>query len=190
MNSISAAWKSLLTGFVTLGALALGSAAPGHAQGASPFIYEAKFGILYHDVPMWSRFSLEHGGVDLNADITFAPSLALWGGTIRPAIGGTYNTAGFTSKAFIDARWRYETVSGMYFGVGLGAAVHDGHTGVDALDRKALGSRVLFHIPFEVGYYLDHHNSISIYFEHVSNGYTQRYNEGLDSIGLRYGYRF
>ncbi len=115
MNLISTAWKGLLTGLVAVAALVLGSVAPSHAQGAAPFIYEAKFGVLYHDVPMWSRFSLEHGGVDLNADITFAPSLALWGGTIRPAIGGTYNTAGYTSKAYIDARWRYETVSGIVF---------------------------------------------------------------------------
>lgn len=164
------------------------AAAPALAQ--SPLLYEAKFGVLYHDVPMWSRFSLEKGGVDLNVDVTFAPAMQLWGGTLRPAVGGTWNTAGYTSKAFIDARWRYETVSGIYFGVGLGAAIHDGHTDIDALDRKALGSRVLFHIPFEIGYYLDRHNSISLYFEHMSNGYTQRYNEGLDSIGLRYGYRF
>lgn len=137
-----------------------------------------------------SCFSLENGRVDLNAELTFAPSVRFLGGVVRPAIGGTWNTEGDTSKAYFDARWRYETGSGLYFGVGLGAAVHDGHTGVDALDRKALGSRVLFHIPFEIGYYIDRHNSVSIYFEHISNGYTQRYNEGLDSLGVRYGYRF
>lgn len=55
---------------------------------------------------------------------------------------------------------------------------------------KWLGSRVLFHIPAEIGVHLDAHNDLSVYFEHTSNAYTQEYNEGMDRIGLRYGYRF
>jgi hypothetical protein len=55
---------------------------------------------------------------------------------------------------------------------------------------KALGSRVLFHIPVEIGLRFDDHNSLSVYFEHTSNGYTQDFNEGLDRLGVRYGYRF
>ena len=190
MGSSAAMFRRFGMGFVAVVVMALGVVVASPAQASSPLLYEAKFGVLYHDPAMWSLFSLEKGGVDLNAEITFAPALPLWGGFVRPAIGGTWNTAGYTSKAFIDARWRYDTLSGWYFGLGLGAAVHDGHTGPDALDRKALGSRVLFHVPIEIGYYLDRHSSVSLYFEHISNGYTQRHNEGLDSIGVRYGYRF
>jgi lipid A 3-O-deacylase len=58
------------------------------------------------------------------------------------------------------------------------------------LDRKALGSRVLFHIPLEVGYRFDDHNSLSAYFEHMSKAYTVSPNEGMDRLGIRYGYRF
>jgi hypothetical protein len=57
-------------------------------------------------------------------------------------------------------------------------------------DRKALGSRVLFHFPAEIGYRFDERNSLSVYFEHTSNGYTVHPNEGLDRLGIRYGYRF
>ena len=42
----------------------------------------------------------------------------------------------------------------------------------------------------EVGYHLDEHNDVSVYFEHMSNAYTEKFNEGLDRIGVRYGYRF
>ena len=49
---------------------------------------------------------------------------------------------------------------------------------------------MLFHIPAEIGYRLDTHNSVSVYFEHTSNAYTATYNEGMDRIGVRYGYRF
>jgi hypothetical protein len=31
---------------------------------------------------------------------------------------------------------------------------------------------------------------VSVYFEHTSNANLARYNEGLDAIGVRYGYRF
>ena len=75
-------------------------------------------------------------------------------------------------------------------GLGLGAAIHGGNLNPTEPDRKALGSRVLFHIPFELGYRWDDHQSLSVYFEHTSNGNTARYNEALDNIGIRYGYRF
>lgn len=170
--------------------VAFAMATPIAAVAQSPFIYEAKFGVLYHDVPhLWSGFRLENG-IDINAEVILAPALPFLGGAIRPAIGGTVNTGGYTSKGYIDARWQIDTASGFYFGLGLGVAVHDGHMNPNALDRKALGSRALFHIPAEVGFRFDHHNSISVYFDHMSNGYTQKYNEGLDTLGVRYGYRF
>ena len=49
---------------------------------------------------------------------------------------------------------------------------------------------MLFHIPIELGYRFDARNSISVYFEHVSNWDLADANEGLDAIGLRYGRRF
>jgi lipid A 3-O-deacylase len=187
MQSIAIMLKGFSRGLLLALSLGLGASAS-LAQGASPFFYEAKFGVLAHDVPnLWSNFRLERG-VDINAEVILAPALPFLGGAIRPAIGGSVNTQGYTSKGYIDARWQIDTASGLYFGLGLGAAVHDGHLGPDALDRKALGSRILFHI--EIGYRFDRHNSISVYFEHISNGYTHTHNEGLDSLGVRYGYRF
>ena len=109
---------------------------------------------------------------------------------MRPAIGASINTAGYTSKGYIDARWEIEGPAGIFFGTGLGAAVHNGNLDPTDPDRKALGSRVLFHIPFELGLRLDQRQSVSIYFEHTSNAWLARHNEGLDNIGVRYGVRF
>ena len=191
MKSLLTVCKRLFSGLFVVAAVSLGGTTSSHAQGVSPFIYEAKFGVLYHDVPgLWSGFRLETGGVDINGELMLSPALPIFGGAIRPVIGGTYNTDGYTSKAYAGARWQIELPHNFYFGVGLGAAVHDGHLIPDALDRKALGGRWLFHIPAEIGYRFDQHNSFSIYFEHMSNGNTQKYNEALDSIGVRYGYRF
>lgn len=156
-------------------------------------LYALKVGGLWHDVPgLWSGFQVENDAADINIEAQFAAALALPWGAIRPVIGGTINTRGDTSHGYIDARWQADGPSGLFFGLGLGAAVHDGEIGGSGADpdRKWLGSRVLFHIPVEIGLHLDAHNDVSVYFEHTSNAYTQTYNEGMDRLGVRYGYRF
>jgi hypothetical protein len=164
-----------------LAALALLAVVRAHA---GPLVDEVKIGVLDHDVPdLWSGFRAEPNSVDINIEALLSPSVLFLGGTVRPAIGGTINIVGATSHAYIDARWQYETPSGIFFGLGIGAAVHDGQLELEHLDEKALGSRVLFHFPIEVGLRFDAHNSLSAYFEHTSNGYTVDPNEGL-------GYRF
>ncbi len=165
----------------------------GSGASAESLLYALKIGVLAHDVPdLWSGFQVEHNAVDINIEAQFAAAWALPWGAIRPVIGGSINTRGDTSDGYIDARWQGDCPSGLFFGLGLGAAIHDGEIGGAGSDpdKKWLGSRVLFHIPLEVGYHLDAHNDVSVYFEHMSNAYTEKYNEGMDRIGLRYGYRF
>lgn len=170
-------------------ALALAGTGPTRAEG---LVHELRAGVLAHDVPgLWSGFQVERNAADINVEAVLSPSVTVFGGQIRPAVGGTINVNGDTSHAYIDARWQWETALNVFFAIGVGAAVHDGETGPSGgPDHKWLGSRVLVHVPIEIGYHLDTHNSVSVYFEHTSNAYTQTYNEGLDRIGLRYGYRF
>jgi len=174
---------------VLMAALALlDPSAPAFADG---LIDEVKIGVLAHDVPdLWSGFQAEPDGADINLEALFSPSIAFLGGTIRPALGASISTQGDTSNVYLDARWQLETASGIFLGLGVGGTVHDGQTKLKDLDQKALGSRVLFHIPVELGYRFDAHNSLSAYFEHMSNAYTASPNEGLDRIGVRYGYSF
>lgn len=185
MSIGSTARATLLTLVLTTG---LGTAAQAEDVG---LIRELKIGGLYHDPGfLWSRFNLENRTVDVNIEALFGPSIELLWGRIRPAIGATINTRGATSKAYLDARWEIEAPSGIFFSLGAGGAIHDGTIGPTDPHMKALGSRLLFHFPAELGWRWDGHNSVSVYFEHVSNGYTQDYNEGLDCIGIRYGYKF
>lgn len=176
-----------------IGLSALAFAASAHAQEIAPPApsrFEIKGGILAHDVPgLWSGFSLEKG-IDLNVEMLFGLGLPFLGGTIRPAIGGSVNFEGYTSKGYVDARWEVDLPHRLFFGLGIGAAIHDGKLEPTNADRKALGSRVLFHVPVEIGFRLDERQSISVYFEHTSNGNTATYNEALDNIGLRYGVKF
>jgi len=158
---------------------------------ADGFIREIKAGALAHDVDgLWSGFSRESEAVDLNAEVILSPSLPFLWGAIRPALGGTINFQGDTSHAYLDARWEIETPTGLFFAAGIGAAVHTGDLELESPDRKALGSRVLLHIPLEIGFRLDQHHSLSVYFEHLSNANLADENEGIDYLGARYGYRF
>jgi lipid A 3-O-deacylase len=170
---------------------ALGFAPP--CVQAEGFVHEVKGGVLAHDVPdLWSGFRTEDDAVAVNIEALLSPSLNFLGGSIRPAIGGSIATEGGTSNAYVDARWEFETPCGIFFSIGLGGTIHNGETELKYSDQeaKALGSRVLFHIPAEIGYRFDQHSSLSVYFEHMSNANTADFNEGLDRLGVRYGYRF
>lgn len=178
---------------VSAAALLCGSAiaAVPTPSSAQSLFEELRIGALYHDPPdLWSGFRMEKEGVDINLEALLRPSIPFLLGQIQPAVGGTISTRGDTSHAYIDARWQIELRGGIFFGIGTGAAIHDGHVNPDSWTNKALGSRVLFHVPAEVGWRLDQHNSISFYFEHTSNAWLAKYNEGMDRLGVRYGYRF
>lgn len=170
-------------------------AAAGEEERNAGFIHEVKIGAQAHDVPyLWSGFNVERYAVDLNVEAIFSPSVAFLGGVLRPALGATINFYGDTSKAYLDARWQREFANCMFLGLGIGVAVHNGSTQFGRWlpdpDSKELGRRVLFHPNVEIGYRLDEHRSLSVYFEHISNASTAPRNEGLDTLGIRYGYRF
>lgn len=156
----------------------------------SAWLHEIKFGVLHHDPgSLWSNFRRE-SGVDLNLEAIFVPQVQLLGGTIRPVLGGSINMVGDTSKLYAGMRWQYEHASGVFVGIGLGGAIHDGKLHPHQSDRKALGSRVLFHIPVELGYRFTAKSSFSVFFDHVSNAFLADANEGMDTFGGRLGYRF
>lgn len=167
------------------------AAGVGAADAQTILPHEIKLGVLAHDVPdLWSGFSVETNAVDLNLEVLLSPSLPFRMSHLRPALGLSINTDGGTSHAYADIRWQLELPHGLFLATGIGVAVHNGELRPTNPDMKALGSRALFHIPFEAGVRLDNQNSLSIYFEHTSNAGMARYNEGMDRLGIRYGRRF
>jgi hypothetical protein len=161
----------------------------GDSDKEQQFLYGAKIGVLAHDVDgLWSGSSNEDG-VDLNVELIFAPSLSVFSGKLRPAVGASINTSGDTSKIYLDGIWQID-LQQFFFSFGLGVAIHNGELHLVSEEKKALGSSVLFHIPIELGYKFNTSTTISIYFDHISNGNTQPENEGLDTLGVRLGYIF
>ena len=161
------------------------------ASGSDGWLHEIRIGVLAHDVDgLWSNFKREDG-TDYNAELVFSPSWQLWNGTVRPNVGVSINDGSDTSKLYAGALWEHLWSSGIFFDIGLGAAVHDGETDKkNRPDKKELGSSVLFRVSFEAGVTLGGQHRLSLMFDHISNGYLADPNDGLDTLGLRYGYLF
>ena len=173
--------RRLLSIFLALALLAPGSTL---AQG---FLYEMRGGVLAHDIPIVAAGRYEYG-IGLNAELVFSPSLPLLGGDIRPALGGTFATNNGTSLIYADAKWEWSGPL-FFFGRGLGPAIQTGELQY-VNGRKGLGSRVLFHVPVEIGVQISPSARISAYYEHVSNAFLAYPNPGMDNIGIRFAHRF
>lgn len=173
----------------------LGEAETVRAGGAGKtpdaWLRDIRLGVLGHDVDGFlSGFRREHGA-DFNAEIIFVrPCVAVLSGTLLPNLGVTVNDRGDTSKLYGGLIWEIQSQSGVFFNVGVGAAVHNGELRTRRRGKKALGSRVLFRIPIKFGYQITKHHRLSFMLAHVSNAYLADPNQGPDTLGIRYGYRF
>ena len=154
------------------------------------WLSDIRVGLLAHDVPIWS-LSRKEGGVDFNTEFIFIwPNYSLLDGIVRASLGASLNSQGDTSKIYSGLLWEYMWQSGIFLNLGIEIAVHNGETKRNASDKKELGSRILFRIPIEIGILFAKHYGLSIMFDHVSNAYLEKPNAGLDTIGIRYTYRF
>ncbi|MBI5579608.1 MAG: acyloxyacyl hydrolase [Deltaproteobacteria bacterium] len=158
---------------------------------ASGILYGIRIGLLAHDVGgLWSHSRAETG-VDVNTEIVFSkPRLMLWQGLILPNIGVSINSRHDTSKVYAGLLWEWVFDNGFFVNSGGGLAVHNGQLESDDSNKKQLGSRVLFRVPVEFGFTIRERHRISILFDHMSNAYLATPNEGMDTIGVRYGFQF
>jgi hypothetical protein len=154
-------------------------------------VRELRVGPAIHDIDgLWSNDSKEKGP-DLCLEVVFNTTLfSLLGASAYPNAGAGFNTRGDTSKIYGGFLLQWEPASAFFFSTGLGLALHDGERETDSADRKSLGSQMLFRIPIEIGYAIDRHHRLAIVFDHMSNAGMASPNEGMDTLGLVYGYRF
>ena len=150
-----------------------------------------RVGMLAHDVDgLWSGESREKSP-DLCAEMIINRLLfRLLSAAAYPNAGVSLNTRGDTSKVYGGFLLQWEPDSSFFFSTGLGLALHDGERDTDSADRKALGSRVLFRIPIEIGYAVDHRHRVILAFAHASNAGLASPNEGMDTLGIVYEYRY
>ena len=153
------------------------------------FFSEVRVGALWHDQGPFS--SNKEDGVDINAELLFtAPDILdiIW--SPRPHFGLSFNTAGDTSQVYIGLTYEWDFWDDYFAGFSIGGAVHDGKKRTEELDRKELGCRFLFRKSITFGYRIDDQHSIMAHLAHISNAKICSTNEGLENLGVRYGYRF
>jgi lipid A 3-O-deacylase len=156
---------------------------PASAQG---IIDELQIGILAHDVPILGE-QKEHGA-DINGELRFVSPVPdgwvagiapgwRWLLTPHPNVGFGANTSGYTSQFYLGLTWTVDLFRSVVspqdrvvFAVGFGPAFNNGHVTTDSSNHAAVGSHVLFHPSVEIGYWFDARFSVSLYFEHSSNG--------------------
>jgi len=177
-----------------LAALILILADSGHTfdrDSVANHIREIRVGVAAHDVDsLWSGDSKEEGP-DICAEIIFNRRLFhLLGAAAYPNTGISLNTRGDTSKIYGGFLLQWEQIASLTFSTGFGLALHNGERETDSADKKSLGAQVLFRVPIEIGYTLMPNHQITIAFDHISNAYLASPNDGMDTLGIFYGYRF
>ena len=154
-------------------------------------ISEIRLGIGDHDAGVFGRTKEE--GVDFNIEFLFSsPDFleAIW--SPKPMLGASINSDDDTSQVYAGITWEGWFYDDFFWNFGFGLAVHDGETESDNINKKELGSRVLFRESIDIGWLFLENNQISLFVDHISHGHIfgDDKNEGMDTLGVRYGYRF
>lgn len=140
---------------------------------------------------------------NVNGEILFAKPLIsqdpFWQAFVpRPTVGGSYNTGGRTSYAYLGATWTVdlfpETLRRTVFLEGFfGGAAHNGYTGPKGdtpFGFNTLGCNPLFREAAALGFRITEHWSVMATVEHMSNAGLCADNRGLTNFGGKLGYTF
>lgn len=174
---------------VAQGVLTSGDGSIGARRWFGDIVSELRIGALIHDEGPFSRN--KEDGYDGNLELLFvSPDFlkAVW--SPRPHFGVTVNSAGDTHQAYLGLSWEWTFWRGAFAGFSLGGAVHTGKLETTATDRKELGCRLLFRESIELGYRFGGKHAITAFLDHISNANICVQNEGLENMGIRYGYLF
>jgi len=154
--------------------------------------WELRTGLLRQDAfAFWAAGTTFERAWALQAEIGFDPLFRAAGGEIAPMIGGSWAPGAEVDTAHAGVTW---TVRGdaAFLRLGIGGVVHNGDSDdpKDYRRRRQFGSRVLFHVPAEVGVNLTGRTWVSAYYVHMSNADLATPNPGMDSVGVRVGWSF
>jgi len=156
----------------------------------SGILSEVRVGALRHDASIYSTQE-EDSDIDANVELLFtSPDFLRYIWSPRPHVGVTGNFGGETSQAYLGLTWDIDLFAGIFIELGIGASVHNGELDTGDPYRKNLGCRWLFRESGSLGYRISERHNISVMLDHLSNAELCDRNDGIDSMGLRWGYRF
>jgi len=161
----------------------------GGRSGIASILSEVRVGALAHDEGPFGRH--KENGVDGNLEFLFvSPDFLHYILAPRPQLGVSVNSKGNTSSAYFGLNWEWKAWRGLFLDFSFGGMAHNGYNRTNLLDRKELGCHVLFRESLELGWRFAEKHSVSFLVDHSSNGRLCSKNEGLNDLGIRYGYSF
>ena len=176
---------------ITTLVLAYPGVAISESSGKDPLVNEIRIGIMEHDVA--SRSTKHEDGQDFNSEFFFRSPSYRWVrflGSPRPSAGLSINSNENTSLLYAGLNWDVRFIERLFFTLGLGGAIHDGELQSTDPDEQRLGSRALFRIGLAAGFNFSERMNISALFNHCSNGHTAYPNNGMEQLGVQFGYTY
>lgn len=157
--------------------------------GIARYLSEIRVGVLAHDRGPFGRH--KESGIDGNIEFLFvSPDILHYILSPRPQIGFSVNSDRNTSSGYFGLNWEWRPWGGLFADFSFGGMVHDGHMHSNDIHQKELGCHLLFRESIEVGWRIANRHSLSFLVDHSSNGRLCSKNEGLNDLGIRYGYKF
>ena len=132
-------------------------------------------------------------GKDFNSEFFFrSPDYKLmrYIASPRPSVGLSINSNNNTSQLYAGLNWDVTFLDRLFFSLGLGGAVHNGELQSIDPDEQRLGSRALFRFGLAAGFNFSKRMNISALFDHCSNGQTAYPNNGMEKLGIQFGYTY
>jgi hypothetical protein len=174
--------------------LALSPARTGVAKellvSSSSLLSEMRLGMLRHDAGVFVSRKEEHS-IDINFELLLhSPDFMKYVLSPRPHIGVTGNTNGNTSQAYLGLTWDFDLFDELFLEMSLGGSIHNSKTDSRDPNKKNLGCRGLYRGSASLGYRFTERQSLSVMVDHASHNEYCKKDDGIDSFGLRWGYRF
>jgi lipid A 3-O-deacylase len=175
------------------------------APAAHAGVDEVHVGVMAHNICVINCDNADkEDGPNVEFQVSFdSPSFLSWAFSPQPYVMASINTAGETSFGGAGLEWRWNFAEDWALEPGFGVVAHDGESenpfpngspeaeefndehvllGSDVLFRTSLGLTRDFEGPWEM----------QLFYEHLSHGQiiASGRNQGLDEVGIRFGYQF
>ena len=169
-------------------------------QPSKIWLSEIRVGVLKHAVALVGNTPKETG-LDGNLEVLFnSPEWLNFLWRPRPMMGVSANSSSTnTDIVYSGLTWEWNPWSKLLLDLSFGLAIHNGklkyNAGTvfpeDAGRHREFGCRWLFRESFEGGWLFEDRHALTLMWSHYSHGgLCDDKNEGLDNVGIRYGYRF
>jgi hypothetical protein len=152
--------------------------------------FELRLGVAAYDTGIFTTHSFN--GTVINGELLFpSPDFLSAIGSPRPMIGVDIATASHAIHfAYLGLNWDAHFTDRLYATWSLGGAITSANDLEHSTRYKNLGCKVLFHLGAGLGYDLSEHVSVELYADHFSNADLCTPNNGAESAGIRFAYRF